>query len=153
MAGLTILVLYVAATPAAPSVAQTLPAGCPTALSPFGTTFEPMAIGNPNIRPADRNEDGVICGLRVRLTSEALLTVLTDNAILGPNTIPPGPCTGRFDPVRAGIGDPHLIGNPLLREIDANEDGALCGIIIHDHQDDTLILVDNPNQPRTAVGR
>jgi hypothetical protein len=132
-------------------MAQTVPAGCPTALSPFGTAFEQTEIGNPHLRPADRNEDGVICGLRVRLTNEALLTVLTDNAILGPNTIPPGPCTDRFDFVQAGIGDPHLIGNPLLRQIDANGDGTLCGNIIHDRQGNTLIFVDNPNQPRTVM--
>jgi len=85
-AGLTIFVLYVWATSSAPAMAQTVPAGCPTALSPFGTTFERVAIGNP-----------------------------------------------------------------LLREIDANGDGTLCGIIIHDRQGDTLILDDNRNQLRTVM--
>jgi hypothetical protein len=105
-----------------------------------------VAVGDANGRLADRNGDGVACKVALLERSRVVGTVWTDNSIGDPHIIPPGPCTDPFREV--GIGDPNVIGDPSIRQIDANGDGLICGSAQLEARALILILLDNPN----AVG-
>ncbi len=63
-----------------------------------------------------------------------------------PRHHPARPCTNPFVPVT--VGNPNIIGNPNIREIDANGDSALCGTASLAARALIIILVDNPNAIR-----
>jgi hypothetical protein len=102
-----------------------------------------VEIGDPNVRLADRNGDGFACFTTVRVSRVAVATLWTDNSIGDPHIIPPGPCTDPFREI--SVGNPNIIGDPSIRQIDANGDGNLCATAQLEARALILILLDNPN--------
>jgi len=147
------LLLVVLALSAAGAFAQASAAvdqvnDCPAAIGNpnIAEPWVRVAVGDANGRLADRNGDGVACTTALLERSRVVGTAWTDNSVGNPNIIPPGPCTDPFREV--GIGDPHLIGDPGIRQIDANGDELLCASAQFEARGLILILLDNPN----AVG-
>jgi hypothetical protein len=132
--------LVLVAAVAAVLAVSALPAGAADEVDDCPADFQLVATPEPHL--ADRNADRAVCGLRLSLDGRTL-QLWTDNAIGNPHIIPPGPCTDPW--TRIGVGNPHIIGDPHLRAIDANGDGAVCatasvrGLIL------ILSVVDNPN--------
>jgi len=117
---------------------------CPS--TDASTFLDPWLLarsGDDGLRLADWDSDGFVCVARLVVHDRTLLTLATDNAIDNPGIIPPGPCTNPFLPL--AIGNPGFIGNPNIREIDANGDGVLCGNVSLAVRGLIIVLLDNPN--------